>query len=65
MLPLTKKDLKSHQDAKVCYICRKRILRKLSKSTNHRKVGDLCNYADKYRGPAHTICNLMCPMKSL
>ena len=23
MLPLTKEELKSHQDAKVCYICRK------------------------------------------
>ena len=29
MLPLTKEGLKSHQDAKVCYICGKRILRKL------------------------------------
>ena len=27
MLPLTKEELKSHQDAKVCYISRKRILK--------------------------------------
>ena len=33
MLPLTKEELKPHQDAKVCYICEKRILKKLSKST--------------------------------
>ena len=32
MLPLTKKELKSHQDARNCYICGKRILKKLSKS---------------------------------
>ena len=25
MLPLTKEELKSHQDAKLCYICGKRI----------------------------------------
>ena len=29
MLPLTKEKLKSHQDAKVCYICRKRSLEKV------------------------------------
>ena len=27
MLPLMKEELKSHQDAKVCYICGKRILK--------------------------------------
>ena len=25
MLPITKEELKSHRDAKVCYICGKRI----------------------------------------
>ena len=25
MLPLTEKEIKSHQDAKICYICGKRI----------------------------------------
>ena len=34
MLPLTKEELKSHQDAKVCYICRKRILKKALKKSN-------------------------------
>ena len=38
MLPLTKEELKSHQDTKVCYIFRKRILKKLSRSINYRKV---------------------------
>ena len=40
MLPLTKEELKSHQDAKVCYICVKRILKKLSKNITYRKVRD-------------------------
>ena len=58
MLPLTKEELKSHQEAKVCYICRKRILPKLSKSINYRKVRDHCHYTGKYRDARHNICNL-------
>ena len=52
MLLLTREKLKSHQDAKVCYVCEKRILKKLSKSRDH------CYYTGKYRGAAHSICNL-------
>ena len=58
MLPLTKKELKSHQDARNCYICGKRILKKLSKSINYRKVRNHYHYTRKYRGAAHSICNL-------
>ena len=58
MLPLTKEELKSHQDAKVCYICQKRILKKLSKSINYRKVREHCHYTGKFRRAAHGICNL-------
>ena len=57
MLPLTKEELKPHQDAKVCFICGKRILKKLSKSINYQKVRDHCHCAGKYRGAAHNICN--------
>ena len=39
MLPLTKKEVKSHEDAKVCYTCRKRIL-KNTKDINYQKVRD-------------------------
>ena len=55
MLPLTKEELKSHQN--VCYICEKRIIKKLSKSINYRKVIDHCHYTGKYRSTAHSICN--------
>ena len=63
LLPLTKEELKSHQDAKVCSICGKRILKKLS----NWKVRNHCHYTGKYRGAAHSICNLniMSPMKPL
>ena len=55
MLPLTKEELKLHQDARNCYICGKRILKKLSKSIIYRKVRDHCYYTGKYR---IYICNL-------
>ena len=58
MLPLTKKELKSHQDAKVCYIFRKRILKKLAKNKNYCKVRHHCHYASKYWGTAHSISNI-------
>ena len=35
MLPLTKEESKSHQDARVCYICGKRILKKFAKDKNY------------------------------
>ena len=58
MLPLTKEELKSHRDAKVCYICGESILKKLSKSIKYQKVRDHCHYTGKYRGTAHNLCNL-------
>ena len=58
ILPLTKEELKSHQDAKVCYNCGKRILKKLYKSINYQKVRGHCHYTGKYKGTAHNICNL-------
>ena len=58
MLPLKKEELKSHQDAKVSYICGKIILTKLPKSANYQKVRDHCHYTGKDREAAHRICNL-------
>ena len=39
-------------------MCRKRILKKLSKTINDQKVRNHCHYTGKYRGAAHSICNL-------
>ena len=58
LLPLSKEESKSHQDAKVCYICGKKIFKKLSKSIDYRKVKDHCHYTGKYRSTTHSICNL-------
>ena len=35
MLPITKEELKSDEDAKLCYICAKRILQKFAKNKNY------------------------------
>ena len=57
MLPLTKEELKSHQDAKVCYICGKRFLNNFV-NKNYRKVRDHYHFTGKCRGAAHSMCNL-------
>ena len=54
MLPLTKKELKLHHDVTVFYIFGK----KFAKDKNYQKVRDYCHYTGKYRGAAHSICNL-------
>ena len=58
MLPFTKEELNLYQDIRNCYICEKRILNKLTKSKNYRKVRDHCHYTSKYRCAAHSNCNL-------
>ena len=58
MIPLTKEELKPHQVTKVCYICRKKFLKNFANDKSYRKVTDYCHSTGKYRGPAHSICNL-------
>ena len=58
ILPLTRKELKSHEDVEKCYICGKRFFKKLFRDKNYRKVRDHCHYPCKYRGAVHCNCNL-------
>ena len=58
VLPLTKEELKSDQDAKLCYICGKIFIKKFANDKNYRKVRDHSHYTRKCRGAAHSICNL-------
>ena len=58
MLPLTKKELKLHQVATVCYICGKRFPQMFVDGKKYRKVRDHYHFTSKYRGAAHSICNL-------
>ena len=58
ILPLANKELKSHEDAKLCYICGNYFIKKLFRDKNYWNVRDHCQYTGKYRGPSHSICNL-------
>ena len=54
IIPLTDKEKETHENQKVCYICKKGF------GTNKKfcKVRDHCDYTEQYRGAAHSICNL-------
>ena len=56
MLQLTKKkELKLHQNAKVCYICRKRFIKKFAKEKNYRKCRDHCYYTLSHIEAQHIV----------
>ena len=57
MIPLTKKKKKMHNNQKVYYICKKE-LRTDDSNKNYFKEKDHCHYTGKYRGAAHSICDL-------
>ena len=54
IIPLTDKEKETHENQKVCYICKKNV------NTNKKycKARDHCHYTGQYRGAAHSICNL-------
>ena len=52
MEPLTKAQLKAYNRATKCHICFKPF------REGNRKVRDRCHYSGKYRGAAHSLCNL-------
>ena len=61
MIPLTDKENESYEKQKICHICKKEF----STDKNYKnvfklyhKVRDHCHYTGKFRGAAHSICNL-------
>ena len=61
MIPLIDKENKSYEKQEVCYIFKKEF----SADENNKnafkwyhKVRDHCHYTRKFRGAAHSICNL-------
>ena len=55
IIPLTKEEKINYNDQQICYICKKEFEKSDKK---HHKVRDHCHYTGKYRGAAHSICNL-------
>ena len=61
MIPLTDEEHKSYEKQKVCYICKKEFGTDENDKNVfklYHKVKDHCHYTEKFRGAAHSICNL-------
>ena len=66
ILPLTKEELTSYQDIKVCYIYGKRIFRKFANDKTYQKVRAYFNKVNiETQHIVFIIYILMCLMKSL
>ena len=58
MIPLTDEENKFYEKQKVCYICKKGLNTDDDDNKKYQKVRDHCHYTEKFRGAAHSICNL-------
>ena len=61
MIPLTSEDVSFCESKKKCYICGKAFCydKKQEKRFKlYKKVRDPCHFTGKFRGAAHSICNL-------
>ena len=61
MKPLTSEDNTSYKKQKIYHICKKGLSTDDDDDDDdkkHDKVWDHCHYTGKYRGAAHSICNL-------
>ena len=60
MIPLTCEENKSYKEQEVCHICEEKFcMDKDDKDyINRKKVKDHCHYTGKFRGAAHSKCNL-------
>ena len=60
MIPLTKEENKSNKDQNTCHIFLEKFCMDKDDENykNKRKVKDHCHYTRKFRGAAHSKCNL-------
>ena len=60
-MPLTDNENKYYEEEEKCHICQKEFCydkNKKMKFKLYKKVRDHCHYTGKFRGAAHSICNL-------
>ena len=57
---MTETDNKKFKESKQCWICEKTFF---DGDKNYRKVHDHCHFTGKYRGAAHSLCNLKFSIK--
>ena len=60
MTPLTDEENRNHERSNHCHICNEKFIHKKEneKYCEYCKVRDHCHYTGKYRGAAHSKCNL-------
>ena len=61
MIPLTDSEIVLHDSQKVCFLCEKEFCTDKSNKKEYKrmcKVRDHCHFTGKYRGAAHSSCNL-------
>ena len=60
MAPLTHEENNFYNEQEICYICKEKFcVDKDDKDyINRKKVKDHCHYTGKFRGAAHSKCNL-------
>ena len=60
MIALTEKEKESYKNQQLCHICEKEFCADNNNDEykKMRKVSDHCHYTGKYRGVAHSKCNL-------
>ena len=55
---LTNEEIKFYENQKQCHICKKGFFRNKKDKFKYLKVRDHCYYTGKFRGAAHSTCNL-------
>ena len=63
MIPLSNKEIKSYEKQKVCHIWKKKFCydkKNEEEFKNKKKFRDHWHYTWKFRGAAHSECNLRC-----
>ena len=63
MIPLINEEIKSYEEQKISYICKKELSTDDEDddgdgNKKYHKVRDHFHYTGKFRGAAHNICNL-------
>ena len=61
MIPLTNEEIEFYENQEICHICEKEFCTDKDNKKEFKlkqKVRDHCHYTGKYRGAAHSICNL-------
>ena len=62
MIMFTNEEIKFYENQKQCHICKKGFFRNKKDKYKHIKVRDHSHCTGKFRGAAHSICNLRYPI---